>query len=208
MTVLLLAAAFLPAAAGAEEIILSTPAVHARQPDRQLPQKYSPALRQVMKDLSILLDRGGEIPAEKMDALAAEIGKFDGKVKDALGPDILANEAGRQDAELAEAAKQTLASFRAALQVYYAENGGKYPADPSKLPPETLPAVPQLRLPAHAPSSALTVIDSKKYDNGIAKAVTDSGGWLYFSNPGSGNYGLLVIDCSHRVPGGEEFYKY
>ncbi len=203
-----LAAALLPASAGAEEIKPSTPAVQAAQPDKQLPQKYSPALRQILRDLSILVERGGGIPAEKLDALAADMEKLDGKVKEVLGRDILEETARREEREDAAAAKKALSSFRASLQISYATNGGRYPSALTGLPSEELPALPELRLPGHAATSSVIVIDSKKYDKDFSKAVTDSGGWLYFSNPASVNYGLLVIDCNHREPGGEEFYKY
>jgi hypothetical protein len=173
-----------------------------------LPQKYAVAVRAAIKPLALLLERGGEVPQQKLDALAPELDKLAAAVKDTLGPAILADAARKEDLARAEAAKKALQDFRAALQVYYVQNGGKYPKTPADLVPAALPAVPELELPGHARTAAVTVIDSKKYDKDIAGAVTDSGGWLYFSNPASANYGLLVLDCRHAEPDGGEFYRY
>ncbi|MDP2866407.1 MAG: hypothetical protein Q8O90_09205, partial [Elusimicrobiota bacterium] len=57
-------------------------------------------------------------------------------------------------------------------------------------------------------TAEVTIINSKKYDKDFSRAVDDTGGWLYFSNPESDNYGLLLLDCSHTEAGGSEFFKY
>lgn len=173
---------------------------------------YSPAIQRTMKNLSVLLERGAEVPPERLEALAPELAAFNEKVKEALGPDILAAVARREreleDKERSAKALRTLQAFRAALQVYYGEKGGEYPKSPAQLVPAMLSGVPELLLPEHDRTSGITVIDSKKYDKDFSRAVTDSGGWLYFSNPGSDNYGLLVLDCSHAEAGGTEFFRY
>jgi len=174
--------------------------------------KYAAEIMRTMKDLSALLEHGAEIPAPSMDELAPELKKFDGKVKDALGKEITGDMARREkeqdERDRAAAAKRALQDLRAALQVYYGDNGGKYPADPAALTPGKIPAIPQICLPGHKCSSDIRVIDSRKYDKDLAGAVNDSGGWLYFSDPGSSSYGLLVINCRHAETGGQEFYKY
>lgn len=174
--------------------------------------KYAADIARTIRDLAALLERGAEIPAARLDALAPELKRFEDKVRDALGGDITAELARREqdqeDAARAAAAKQALRDLRAALQVYYGDHGGKYPADLAALAPGGLPAIPELYLPGHARTSAVKVIDSKAYDKDLAGAVTDAGGWLYFANPGSTSYGLLVINCRHAEAGGQEFYKY
>lgn len=174
--------------------------------------KYAADIARTIRDLSALLEHGAEIPAARLDALAPELKRFEDKVKDALGKDLTEEMARRdkdqQYAARADAAKKALQYLRAALQVYYGDNGGKYPADLAALAPARIPAIPELWLPGHDKTSAVKVIDSKTYDKDLAGAVTDSGGWLYFSNPGSTNYGLLVINCRHAEAGGQEFYKY
>lgn len=174
--------------------------------------KYAADIARTIRDLSALLEHGAEIPAARLDALAPELKKFDAKVKDALGEQIAGDMARREkeleDAARAAAAKKALQDLRAALQVYYGANGGKYPADLAALAPGRIPAIPELWLPGHKKTSDVKIIDSKKYDKDLAGAVTDSGGWLYFSNPGSSSHGLLVINCSHKDQGGLEFFKY
>lgn len=174
--------------------------------------KYAAEIRRTMKDLSALLERGAEIPAERMDALAPELKKFDEKVKDALGKEIAGDMARREkeqdERERAAAAKRALQDLRAALQAWYGDNGGKYPADLAALVPGKIPAIPGLYLPGHKRTSEVRLINSKKYDKDLAGAVTDDGGWLYFSDPASSSYGLLVLNCRHSDAGGQEFFKY
>lgn len=199
-----------PAAGAAQQTAVSTAAVQASTAAAvaELPAERVPALRRLMRDLNLLLERGGGVPPEKLDALAVETAKFNLVLRETLGAEILADLIRREDAERSETAKKILARFRAELQVYYATNGGKYPASPARLAPDQIHSVPALELPGHEASAVITLIDSRKFDRDASKAVTDSGGWLYFTAPESANYGLLLIDCSHREPGGEEFYKY
>ncbi len=174
--------------------------------------KYAADIMRTMKDLSALLEHGAELPAARLDALAPELKKFDDKIKDALGKEITGDMARREkeqdERDRASAAKRALQDLRAALQVYYGDNGGKYPADLAALAPGRIPAIPELWLPEHKKTSDVRVIDSKKYDKNLAGAVNDDGGWLYFSDPASASYGLLVINCSHKDPGGQEFFRY
>lgn len=199
-----------PGAGAAQQTAVATAAVQASTASAvaELPAAHAPALRRLMRDLNLLLERGGGVAPEKLDALAVETKKFNAVLRETLGAEILADLIRREDAERSETAKRILARFRAELQVYYATNGGKYPASPARLVPDQITSVPALELPGHEASSAITLIDSKKFDRDASKAITDSGGWLYFTATDSANYGLLLIDCSHREPGGEEFYKY
>lgn len=174
--------------------------------------KYYEEIMQAVKYLAVLVDRNAEIPAEKMDALAPEISSFTARVKAAIGEKIL-TEMARSEKEAEDKARsidaeKTLQAFRAALQVYYTEEGGKYPRNPAVLVPRLMPAVPKVRLPEHAQTDKIIIIDSKRYEKDISKAVTDSGGWLYFASPESVNYGLLLLDCTHMGQDGSKFYEY
>ena len=187
----------------------TAPAPAAQKPQ---PVIYAAELQLTVRQLSALLERGAEIPAARLDAFAPELAAFDLKVKTALGPELVQElaraEKERDDRERSAAAKKTLQAFRAALQVYYGDKGGVYPKSPALLIPGMLPEIPALHLPDHDLTSKITVIDSKKYDKNLSRAVEDTGGWLYFSNQESENYGLLVLDCSHSEAGGSEFFRY
>ncbi len=194
------------AGAGAQETDASDP-----KPGADAARHY-PEIMQTMKNLALLMDRASEVPPEKLNALVPDIARLNAKVKETLGEKILAEVAAREkaieDKARSEAALSALRSFRAALQVYYGVNGGKYPKNPSELATAGLTAVPELYLPNHERTTEITVIDSKKYDKDPSKAVKDTGGWLYFSAPGSDHYGLLLLDCSHVSPEGAAFSSY
>lgn len=172
----------------------------------------APSVEKIKKDLRLLQEREAEIPVGRINALAPELEKFDLEIRKAIGEDILNEVAAREKAE--EDHRRTLhavgllQAFRAALQIYYGEHGGKYPAALSDLIPDYMSGVPTVMLPEHESTAAVTEITSKRYDRNYPKAVADTGGWLYFSDPRSRNYGLLLLDCSHASPEGLKFYEY
>lgn len=195
------------AAALEEEVITgpgaeASPAPEVKAPEPPKPPfKASPEARLAALNLALLLERGGDIPQERLAALTPQLAAFNSAVEKALGEELLAGAA-------AEHAKKELQKARTALQVWFGDNGGKYPPDLAALTPSYLPALPELRLPGHPLTDKVTAITSKKYDADLEKAVGDSGGWLYFSGDESSNRGLLVIDCSHKSPAGQEYFKY
>lgn len=199
-------------AAGAQQPAAEAPAASTAAAAAPAQPKYGPEIMQTMKHLSLLLDRNAEIPAERLDAFAPRLAEFDAKVKETLGEKILAEvarlEKEMEDKARAEDGVKTLQALRATLQVAYAQAGGRYPKSPADLAPKFLPALPELYLPGHARTAKVRLVDTKKYDSNIAKAVDDTGGWLYFSNPDSANYGMLLLDCSHPGPDGDKFYEY
>lgn len=211
MKTLLLAILTCCAAPGAalEEAVITGPGAEAAPAQEEVkppeppkpPFKPSPEIRLTALNLALLLERGGEIPQERLAALAPQLAVFNAAAEKALGEELLADAA-------AEHAKKALQKVRTALQVWFGDNGGKYPPDLAALTPSYLPALPELRLPGHPLTDKVTVITSKKYDAALEKAVGDSGGWLYFSGEESANRGLLVIDCSHKSPAGQEYFKY
>ena len=84
----------------------------------------------------------------------------------------------------------------------------KYAEIPAELAPDSISAVPELHLPGHERTAVIKIVDSRKYDKDISKAVTGSGGWLYFSNSDSTYYGLLLLDSANPGPDGMKFFEY
>lgn len=117
--------------------------------------------------------------------------------------EALAEELARMRDKAASArALRDLARLRRALQDFFADKGGRWPASLDELVPDYLPAIPALHLPGHEPSAYVTYARGRLHDGDPAAAVTDSGGWLYFSDPDSANWGLALIDCSHGYEAG------
>lgn len=197
-------------AAAAQAVAVSTPAVQLSTAPAAvpLPAWRVPPLRRLAVELNRLIERGGALPPERLGPIEAQAVLLRQQLREALGREVIEAAEREEEPARAAAALEALAAFRKALRAWYAANGGKYPASTSELVPGLLPAPPELHLPGHEPSEAVTLIDSKKYDKDVSKAAADSGGWLYFADPGSDNYGLLLIDCTHTHPAGEEFYKY
>ncbi len=163
-----------------------------------------------IKHLSALLTGSYRVDRQELDDVAAELIKLDARVKNLLGPALLQEiedrEKERRLKAVIAAAKETLASARSAIMLYYGDLEGKYPASPAELIPAYLPAMPELELPGHAKTAAVELTDAAGPD--ISKAVTDTGGWLYFTNTKSPNFGMLILNCSHKDDAGTEFYKY
>lgn len=196
-------------AAALEEEVITGPGAEAAPAQEEVkapeppkpPYKPSPEVRLAALNLALLLEHGGQLPQERLAALDPQLTVFNSAVEKALGEELLAGAA-------AEHAKKALQKVRTALQIWFGDNGGKYPPDLAALTPSYLPALPELRLPGHSLTDKVTLITSKKYDAALEKAVSDSGGWLYFSGEESASRGLLVIDCSHKSPAGQEYFKY
>ena len=174
------------------------------------PPRYSPEILSAIKHLSTLLTRSFSVDQKELDGVAGEIVRLDVRVKDLLGPALI-KEAEDQEKELQDRtriarAKEELAAARSALILYYGDSEGKYPSAPAELIPNYMPSVPELELPGHTKTSAVELTDTTGPD--VGKAVTDSGGWLYFANPKSQNFGMLVLNCSHKDDKGIELYKY
>ena len=174
--------------------------------------KHDQEILGIIKDLSLLLEVQDRLSPEKLDALAGEMDKFNGDVKRTIGRELL-EEAALKEKQAAEkettaAAQKDLAALRSALQLSYVANDGKYPADLAALVPDRIQAVPELYLPGHKRTAEVKAVNSKEFDGDPGQAVTDDGGWLYFSDQGLANYGLVLINCSHKDESGMEFFKY
>jgi hypothetical protein len=155
-------------------------------------------------DLALLLEHG---PAAKPAAggeLAAQAAAFSRQVRAAVGEELLSRLAAeakaRRDAALEAEAKRVLTELRLRLRADYAA-GKPYPRDAESL------GAPLLELPGHA-AAGIKLVSGTKHDKEPASAVTDEGGWLYFADPASANYGMLLINCLHKDAAGLEFGRY
>ena len=203
------------AVAGSTEtkaVTLPTPSQEAAVKPANTP-KFADEARQAVKYLSAIPSKQDRLAPEKLDEAAKDIINLNEKLQALLGPEILkeidADEKALFEKEQGAFAKGSLALVRSALQIYYGDHNGVFPDDLAGLIPGYLEAIPDLQLPGHTKTGKITVIDSKKHDNDLVPAITDSGGWLYFSSTDSINFGMLLIDCSHKAPGTDlEWYKY
>jgi len=91
-------------------------------------------------------------------------------------------------------ARNRLSLVRTAVQLYYADSDGKYPATLSALVPRYLKVMPELEIPGYE-KTAKAVLVKKMGPGGVAAAVLDTGGWLYVTDPASGFYGQVFIDA-------------
>jgi len=103
--------------------------------------------------------------------------------------------------------KGALATIRAALSVYYADNEGIYPADDLALltvSGKYIPEFPLTKLPgtSHPNSRAITTAAD------MASLISDTAGWAYLNNRLDGNWGKLTVNCSHSDSGAINWSTY
>lgn len=95
------------------------------------------------------------------------------------------------------ATKGALSSVRSAIQVYYGDNEGWFPAD--TLASITLNAkyigeIPKAKMPGtgHGDSGAVGAVAN-------GGTVTDGAGWAYFNDPThAASWGNFVVSCTHE----------
>ncbi len=176
----------------------------------QQPARHSQVLLSALKHLSALLSRGSRVDQQGLDGVAVEIAGLDARIKALLGPALI-KEIEDEEKELQDNARiargrSELTAARSAIVSYYGDTEGKYPATPAELITKYIPAMPELELPGHVKNSSVELTASDSPD--IEKAVADTGGWLYFNEPGSRYFGMLVLNCSHTDNKGTALYKY
>jgi general secretion pathway protein G len=107
------------------------------------------------------------------------------------------------------ATKGALSSVRSALQVYYGDNEGWFPADDLSvlvLNGKYINAIPVAKLPTtgHADVSIVTTFSTSTaagvYTVTAGSTTTwDSGGWGYVNNPlSSAIWGSFMANCTHH----------
>ena len=101
------------------------------------------------------------------------------------------------------ATKGALSSVRSALQVYYGDNEGWFPADDLSIlvaGAKYINAIPVVKLPGtgHSDSAAVQAYSSTTVAGVFQPAAAD-GGWAYFNNPNVAvMWGTFVANCSHE----------
>jgi prepilin-type N-terminal cleavage/methylation domain-containing protein len=98
------------------------------------------------------------------------------------------------------ASKGNLGTIRSALNIYYADAEGHYPADLSALTVngKYLTAVPSARVPDY--HAALAAVGSP--------AADDGGGWTYNNIAGDANFGTVLVNCTHTDTKGSLWTSY
>lgn len=95
------------------------------------------------------------------------------------------------------ATKGGLSSIRGAIQVYYGDNEGWFPADTLAcitLNGKYLGEIPVAKTPGTGHGETRTV---NAVTNGVA--VTDQSGWAYFNDPTHAlSWGNIVVSCTHE----------
>lgn len=95
------------------------------------------------------------------------------------------------------ATKGALSSVRSAIQVYYGDNEGWFPADTLAcltLNSKYIGEIPPAKLPGtgHGDSNAVAAVAS-------GGAITDGAGWAYFNDTThAASWGNLVVSCTHE----------
>ena len=107
-----------------------------------------------------------------------------------------------------KAVLSALTEIRVALQNYYGDNKGNFPAELKNLAPKYLKRIP-----------AITLVTAKR-TNSVAKpkaaagadscvGVTGSGGWLFYNDPNdSAAWGNVAIDSAEVSPEGKRWCEY
>jgi prepilin-type N-terminal cleavage/methylation domain-containing protein len=103
------------------------------------------------------------------------------------------------------ATKGALSSVRSALQVYYGDNEGWFPADDLTVLTANgkyINSIPMAKLPTtpHADSSQVTQYSTMSAPGVYTTTATyDGGGWGYVNNPlATAIWGTFVANCTHH----------
>lgn len=100
------------------------------------------------------------------------------------------------------ATKGALSSIRSAIQVYYGDNEGWFPADTLgvlTVQSKYINSISVAKLPGtnHADSNAVLAVVTSTYTG--AGLGQDVGGWAYFNNPLTPNvWGNFIVNCIHE----------
>lgn len=102
------------------------------------------------------------------------------------------------------ATKGQLNSIRSALNAYYGDNEGLFPAGPAgsnitflqtSLVPKYLAKWPEAYTPGRHGKTA--TVDAINGGDPYAADATDEGEWVYVSNSVSGDWGRINVECYH-----------
>ena len=110
--------------------------------------------------------------------------------------------------EKPSAPPEELTAVRNAIQAYYGDHEGKYPATLAELAGEGkyLKELPKIKLPDHAASNAVKYIQAKEL---APENLDDAGGYAYYnSEKYQDTFGALVLNCKHTNAKGLTEYSY
>lgn len=110
--------------------------------------------------------------------------------------------------EKPDAPPAELTAVRNAIQAYYGDHEGKYPATLAELAGEGkyLKEVPAVKLPDHAASNAVKYIQARELS---PENLDDAGGFAYYnSEKYPDTFGAVVLNCRHKSGKGVPEYSY
>ncbi|PIS46894.1 MAG: hypothetical protein COT17_06180 [Elusimicrobia bacterium CG08_land_8_20_14_0_20_51_18] len=113
---------------------------------------------------------------------------------------------GYEDAVSTAGFREALDLVRKALSAYYVKNGRR-PRSLEELIPAHLPYIPVINTVAGY-GNGVKYIRNASFDKNYRAAVDGSSAYLYFSDPQSVHYGLVIINSSGRSEEGEEYCAY
>jgi hypothetical protein len=114
----------------------------------------------------------------------------------------------RKPAEKIDASKTRLAAVRSAVQAYYGDHDGQFPATLDELLKDGkyLKELPALELPGHAASNKVKYVAAAEVD---PKNLDDAGGFAYYNSPKyPDSLGTVVINCTHKGADGAPLSSY
>jgi hypothetical protein len=114
----------------------------------------------------------------------------------------------RKPAEKVDESKVRLAAVRSAVQAYYGDHEGQFPATLDELLKDGkyLKALPELELPGHMASAKVKNVAAPE----VAPAnLDDAGGYAYYNSPKyPDTFGTVVINCTHKGADGAPLSSY
>jgi hypothetical protein len=114
----------------------------------------------------------------------------------------------RKPAEKADESKLRLAAVRTAVQAYYYDHDGQFPATLDELIKDGkyLKELPALELPGHAANNKVQYISAMEV---LPKNLDDAGGYAYYNSPKyPDSLGTVVINCTHKGADGAPLSSY
>jgi len=106
-----------------------------------------------------------------------------------------------------KAALSALSSIRSAMQSYYGDHEGSFPADLKDLAPQYLKQLPVISIKPGLQTNAVANPKLAALDS--CRSVLGTGGWLYFNNSkNTATWGNVVIDSAELSPEGKRWCEY
>jgi hypothetical protein len=114
----------------------------------------------------------------------------------------------RKPAQKVDESKLRLAAVRTAVQAYYYDHDGKFPATLDELAKDGryLKELPPLELPGHTATNKVEYVSAREVSPGN---LDDSGGYAYYNSPKyPDTLGTVVINCNNKGADGEPLSSY